>query len=346
MDISTFILIAALGVSLATAIGLAWACYKLLLDRGRLLLRQPEIDGKDSRGDWRGLAPGSLLSDFALPALDGRTFTLSRLAERPLLLIFVQPTCLYSRALARELGGAHPAMGEDAPLPVTIVIGEAPDGETLMPFAALPGPVLFDRQAQAAQLTRVAITPVGYQLDAERRTVGPIILGPEALLAAARNAPRREGLALPAAVSPLREIERSLSPLPVGAEAPRFTLPTLTGKDWSRHDQRGQDLILVFSDPGCPPCLPLLVALGERFDPRVIVVSRGDRLENEQVARASGLTAPVLLQRTREVARAFGTLETPAAIQIDAAGRIAAGPVIGADAVLALIRQATHDSAH
>jgi peroxiredoxin len=205
--------------------------------------------------------------------------------------------------------------------------------------------VLFDRHGQAAQLTRIGITPVGYQLDVERRTVGPIVLGPAALLAAARNEPRREGLALPAAVSPLRQIEPSLSSLPIGAEAPPFTLSTLTGEDWSLQDRRGRDLILVFSDPGCPPCLPLLAALGERFDPRVIVISRGDPAENEQVARASGLTAPVLLQRTREVARAYGTLETPAAIQINAAGGIAAAPAIGADAVLAMIRQSAHDSA-
>jgi peroxiredoxin len=308
------------------------------------LLRQPEIAGKDSRDDWRGLTPGSLLSDFALPAIDGRTCTLSSLAERPLLLIFVQPTCLFSRSLAREL--AEGRLVPNAPLPVVIVSGEMPDEETLAPFAALPGPVLFDPHGQAAQLTRIGITPAGYQLDVERRTVGSIILGPAALLAAARNAPRSEGLALPAAVSPLHQIEPSLSPLPIGAEAPQFTLSTLTGEDWSLQEQRGRKLILVFTDPGCPPCLPLLTTLGERSDPRVVVISRGDPAENDQVARSSGLNAPVLLQRTREVARAYGVLETPAAFQVDATGRIAAGPAIGANAVLALIRQSAHDSAH
>src|SRR4029079_12901093 len=70
-----------------------------------------------------------------------------------------------------------------------------------------------------------------------------------------------------------------------------------------------------------------------------IVISRGDPAENEQIARSFGLSAPVLLQRTREVARAYGVLETPAAFQLDAAGRIAAGPAISANAVLALIHQ-------
>ena len=337
MNTPTVILIAALAMSLAIAIGLGWACYRLLLDRGRLLLLQPEIGEHTSPDAWRGLAPGSVLSDFALPALDGRMITLSGLSERPLLLIFVQPTCLFSRALARELSGAHPETDKDAPLPVVIVIGEAPDAEALTVFAPLPGPVLFDRHGQAAQLTRIGITPAGYQLDAERRTVGPIMLGPASLLAAARNALRSEALALPAAVSPLRPIEQSPSPLPVGAEAPSFTLPMLTGGEWSLRAQRGRPLTLVFADPDCPPCLPLLSALGTRGRDGVIVVSRGDAAENEHVARSVGLSAPVLLQRTREVARAFGTLETPAAFQLDAAGRITAGPAIGADAVLDLL---------
>jgi hypothetical protein len=45
------------------------------------------------------------------------------------------------------------------------------------------------------------------------------------------------------------------------------------------------------------------------------------------------------VQRGREVARAYGTLDTPAAFIIDAAGAVAAGPAIGADAVLALIAE-------
>src|SRR5262249_41005766 len=139
------------------------------------------------------------------------------------------------------------------------------------------------------------------------------------------------------AVSPLRQSEHSLAPLPIGAEAPPFTLPALTGEDWSLPDQRGHVLILVFSDPACPPCLPLLAALGERFDPRVTVISRGNPAENDQAARSAGLQTPVLLQRTREVARAYGMLETPAAFQVDALGRIAAGPAIGATAILDLL---------
>ena len=98
----------------------------------------------------------------------------------------------------------------------------------------------------------------------------------------------------------------------------------------------------MFSDPGCPPCLPLLAALAERPDSRVVVISRGDAADNAPAARSAGLTAPVLLQRTREVARAYGVLETPAAFQIDAAGRIVAGPAIGAEAVLDLLAEATN----
>jgi peroxiredoxin len=128
--------------------------------------------------------------------------------------------------------------------------------------------------------------------------------------------------------------------LPIGAPAPDFILLTISGETWSPRDMRGQPFALVFSDPECPPCVPFLARLAQVGDAGVVLVSRGDAERNRRAAAQAGITAPVLLQRNREMARAFGLLDTPSAYAIDAEGRIAAGPAIGEEEVLSLMSHA------
>jgi peroxiredoxin len=329
-------LVVAFVLALIVAGALGWACYRLLVDRGHLLLRLPDTSDQDAPQSPGGLRPGSFLSDFALPALGGGTVTLSGLVRCPLLLVFVRPDCLFSRALARELAAPHQDV--NAPLPVLIVSGDVNNREDLLPFRALPGPVLLDPEGQVARLMRVSMTPSGYQIGSERRTVGPLLAGPAALLAAARGEPVDESATLPQAVTPLpRSLPASLVPLPSGAPAPAFTVPLAAGGEWSLRAHRGQPLTLIFSDPDCPPCATLLTELSGRDTTGIVLVSRGDAAQNRHLTETAGLAVPVLMQRHREVARSYQTLETPAAYLIDARGAIAAGPAIGTEEVLALI---------
>jgi peroxiredoxin len=339
-DPLTAALAAVLVLTLIVAAGLGWVCYRLLVDRGHLLLRldAPERGGKDRIKT--GLRAGAYLSDFALPARGGGFVTLSGLTGKPLLLVFVRPDCLFSRAFARELAALESS--DIAPMPVLVVSGDIGDPQRCHPFGGLPGWVLLDPPGQVAHLMRVTATPAGYLTDAGRRTVGGLLRGPAALLAAARGEPVPDERDLPRAVSAIPDAPTfTLTPLPPGTVAPNFTLPTVNGGEWSLIDHRGAPLTLVFSDPGCPPCAALLAKLGQHDTTGMVLVSRGDAEENRWVAESAGLTAPVLLQRSREVARDYRVLETPAAYRIDEGGAIAAGPAIGAEEVLALIARAS-----
>ena len=342
MEQTPNMLAVALAVALAVTGLLGWACYRLIVDRGRLLLRlaavQPAIPVPVS-----GFPAGAMLPDFALPALSGETVTLSALAGRPLLLVLVRADCLYSRTFAREL--ADLPVTPSSPLRVLVVSGDAGDAHALAPFAVAPGLVLLDPSGQLASLARVTVTPAGYLVDEQRRTTSRLLTGPSALLAAAQGEPPATARA-PLAVSPLPRQGPALPPLPIGASAPDFTLPTLAGDPWSLQEQRGQPFTLVFSDPDCPPCAPLLARLGQHENDGMVVISRGDAGQNRRAATQAGITAPVLLQRNREVARAYGLLDTPAAYAIDARGRIAAGPAVGEEAVVGLIAERDANGAH
>jgi hypothetical protein len=331
MDPSTILLLGVAAVALALIAALGWASYRLLIDRGRLLLRLEAAHPVAAPRAPRGLPPGAYLNDFALPALDGRIVTLSALIGPPLLLVVVQPECLFSRAFAREM--REQTSAPHAPLPVLILSGEVESPALLAAFEGLPGWLVLDARGQMARLLRISVTPAGYLVDARRCTASPLLIGPEALLAAVRGAMTQEQPMLPTAFTPLPEPtghHARRPPLGPGDEAPDITLPLLSGGTWSLRARRGHPLTILFSDPGCPPCQKLLAKLPTIDNNRLVIVSQGN-------AAPAIEGAQVVVQQSRETARAFGVLQTPAAYAIDAAGIITAGPGIGIDAALAII---------
>jgi peroxiredoxin len=219
-----------------------------------------------------------------------------------------------------------------------IVVGVVADAEIVALASRSSMPVLLDGEGQVARLLRVTVAPAGYAIDRGRQTVGPPLVGPAALLAAARGETVEASTAEPLAFTPLPKRDvAARSPLGPGDDAPRFTLPTTVGAAWPLDAHLGRPFGLVFADPGCPPCRTLLAELVGLDAAGLVVVSRGDPVANRRLGAALGPAATVVVQQNREVARAFGALETPSAYLIDARGAIAAGPALGTEEVLALI---------
>ena len=124
-----------------------------------------------------------------------------------------------------------------------------------------------------------------------------------------------------------------------GDLAPAFDLPALGGGHVSLDQllapERG--LTIVFTDPGCGACDPLLPEVGRlQRDPTtqapLVVISMGDDDDNRAKAEEHGLE-PVLIQEDFTVARSLGVNGMPGALQLDAEGRIVAAPAMGAERV-------------
>lgn len=159
--------------------------------------------------------------------------------------------------------------------------------------------------------------------------------------------------------------------LPVGADAPAFSLAALNGGvvSLAHIKARAKTAILVFIEPGCGPCSellpdiaaaqvrslwldasvdaaqPLAHTAGDRQSAPdshtlVIVVTQGDARENR--AKTAGLgVRNVLLQQAREVADAYKVVGTPSAVRITN-GVVASALAAGPDAVRSLLNDALH----
>ncbi len=142
---------------------------------------------------------------------------------------------------------------------------------------------------------------------------------------------------------------RMPAPLPVGAPAPAFELPSPLGETVRLQDLTGGDrpLAVVFVEPGCAPCealLPELAGLqrdasGATF---AVVVSRGD--PDAAGALLGEHEVPLaLIDGDGAVADAFHVFVTPSAIAVGADGLIRSAAVAGPDAVLDLLRRVGED---
>jgi thiol-disulfide isomerase/thioredoxin/uncharacterized membrane protein YphA (DoxX/SURF4 family) len=134
--------------------------------------------------------------------------------------------------------------------------------------------------------------------------------------------------------------------LPLGADAPAFELPDLSGARVSLQHllAPGRPLLLVFSSPSCGPCralAPDIRSWRERYSDRltVVVVSEGTVMDHPE----EGDHRTVLLQFKREVAEAYQAWGTPSALLLSPSGAVASGVAAGAEQIARLVASATSD---
>lgn len=118
----------------------------------------------------------------------------------------------------------------------------------------------------------------------------------------------------------------------VGAAAPDFSLPGLTGESIRLSDLRGQVVLVNFWTTWCPPCreeMPALQQVYERLGERGLVVlgvnwtQVDDPQAVEPFARELGLTFPILLDRYGAVSEElYQILGLPTSILIDRDGTV------------------------
>jgi peroxiredoxin len=341
----------ALGLTWLVLAPCIWLGYQLMVQNGRIVLRLEALEQGAPLGPPNddeldaGLPVGSVLLDFELPLLTGGMDRFSAWRDKQVLLIFVDPSCPFSRALIDDLSQL-PA-GEPSPLIVST--GSPEQNRELFEPDEMRLPVFLQEGFEVAVLASAPATPSGYLVDRVGRTESPLALGLHELR-------RLAGLVTPGRQEPagaagadftihagdpvFASYGEELHGLPVGTPAPAVRLTRLGGGEFSIEDYRGRPVLLVFVDPeraASQALLPELAALARRSPASaVVVVSRGDPASNEAWAQQCGGDLQIGLQRYWEASRAFHLVAIPVAFLLDEHGTIAAEPAIGMDAILAL----------
>jgi peroxiredoxin len=130
----------------------------------------------------------------------------------------------------------------------------------------------------------------------------------------------RDGACIALEPDPLPEFLRNATP--------DFQLPDAAGHTVSLSQQRGHPVLLNFWATWCPPCVdevPSLEDLARRLkgsDMRMLAVSVDDEWDQIRRFFAKGSDIGVLLDKSHDIPKKFGTEKFPETFMIDSAGRV------------------------
>ena len=284
-------------------------------------------------GPWRTTStnPPSMVGRsalaFTVTDFDGTGVTLASLLDsvKPLLLVFINPTCTSCHEALGDIGKWQHAYADRLQIAV-ISTGTADANRPLAMEHGLQR-LYIQRNRELIKQYGLAMAPAAVVVQ----TDGRIATEPQYGQAAIRQMVT-ETLGVDVAPAP-----PEIRPVRRGDPAPRIDGVDLDGKPVSVDDYLGAPYLLVFWAPECGYCEQLLPRLRafEHATTRVplIVVSKGSVTANQ----ALRLSSPIMIDDKRTIAEAYGISGTPAALLIGAKGLVASDVANGAQAVGAYI---------
>jgi peroxiredoxin len=350
-------------ILLAALAGVSWLLVHLLGQNGRLLVRLDRIeaalanadieiadDDEDEDEEEEGLAFGAPAPAFSLSGLYGETMTLDslRAAEKPVLLIFTDPSCGPCNAMMGDVGKWQRDLAEKLTIAV-ISRGSLEDNRNKARQHNLTH-VLMQKDNEVADAYQTFGTPTAVLVRPDGTIGSAAAGGAQQIRTLVKQAaegkvpvakPRLAALPRPTqAQRPAANAQAPRGIASIGKDAPVVELSNLDGEPVRLADFAGHPTAILFWNPGCGFCQRMLDDLKTwesdkpEGAPNLLVVSTGEVERNREL----GLSSPVVLDSGFNVGRAFGASGTPSAVLVGADGKIASGLAVGGPTVISLLR--------
>lgn len=293
-----------------------------------------EVAREDVFSPHAGLPIGAPAPDFELPDLKGRVVSLEHLLHggKPVLLVFVSPTCSPCQALEPELAAWQQELKDRLDF-VFISRGSAGDNEKNL--GGEPGrQILLQKEKEVQELYLAPWTPTALLVGAAGKIAGHPAAGDTAIRALV------EKIKSANVADELFFAANGHSPPPqIGESITDFKLPELSGKLIAKQDLLGRKTLAMFWSLTCPHCSNMLDELRnwEKTNGtggiQLVLFSRGET----EAHQALNLSSPVLLDENYETSEKLGMKGTPSAVLINEEGVIVSETAIGAAQIRALI---------
>lgn len=338
-----------LGVALLAA--QAWLLVRMNTNQQRLaerLLTLPAAtvgppEAAVSTPPPAGLPVGSPAPEFRLPGLEGAKVSLQDLlkAGKTSMLLFISPTCGPCLALAPDV--ARWQEDYDPALQFVLVsTGSSDDNRTKAAEHGLTQ-VLLQKKFEIGDKYQVAGTPSAVLIAPDGTIASPLAQGADEIRALldqyVEQLAAQAGITLVDEGESERALRRVTSPFTLGAPAPDVSFRGLMGETLTLANFRGRNTALLFWDAWCPHCQEMEADL-EAWErerpsdaPDLVIVVPGWLVPPKKIAFRS----PIVIDHDERTTQAFHADFTPVAVLIDAEGRIASQPAIGAEPIFRLL---------
>lgn len=277
---------------------------------------------------------GAPAPDLTFDDLSGGTIRLADLRGRGTALLFWRTTCSYCQALEPVLQAWEDDRPAGAP-DLLVVLTEPPPADTPL---HLHSHAVLDRDSAAGNALHSTGTPTAVLIDAAGNLASQPAVGADAIRPLLHLEPAT-------AVSPPIPLLDQAPPRPVtpapaaGTPAPDISFTDLRGGRLRLSDLRGRDTLLLFwnsADEACrrlEPDLKVWETNAPPDAPELVVVVSGSTAANQVIDFGSR----VVIDRDGSASAVVGVRSTLSALLLDAHGKIALAPAIGADAILTLV---------
>ena len=271
-----------------------------------------------------------------------------RAAEKPVLLLFTDPSCGPCNAMMGDVGKWQRDLSEKLTIAV-ITRGSLEDNRNKAKQHNLTH-VLMQQDNEVADAYQTYGTPTAVLVRPDGTIGSAAAGGAEQIRTLVKQAaegkvpvPKPRLAAVPRPVQARQPSANAQAPrgiASIGKDAPVVELNNLDGEPVRLADFAGHPTAVLFWNPGCGFCQRMVDDLKAwesdkpEGAPNLLVVSTGEAERN----REQGLTSPIVLDSGFSVGRAFGASGTPSAVLVGADGKIASGLAVGGPTVISLLR--------
>jgi thiol-disulfide isomerase/thioredoxin len=318
------------------------AAMKKLIDED--YAESAPVEREDAAPPVEGLPVGAVAPPFALPTLAGGQTSLDDLLAlgKPTLLLFVSPNCAPCKSLLPHVRVWQRDYGDHLTI---VVLSKGSEKEVQSKIAKYEARhLLLLGESSLSDDYQAKWTPAAVLIDRRGRIASAVAAGEDAIRALVTHT-------VTTAESPAigqngsnghrPQIKVGSSLFKVGEPAPRFSLPDLRGQEAGLDDLHGAETLLLFWNPSCGFCKAMAEDI-RRWEgdsptgaPRIVFISSGEAAEVK--AESENFKSPFLHDQEFEIGPMFGAKGTPAAILIDAEGRISSSTAVGEKNILALL---------
>lgn len=283
-----------------------------------------------------GLPIGAPFPEFELPTLSGRMTRFEHLLTRgrPLLFLFVSPTCEPCKALMPEVEKWREELAGKADF-ILISSGNAGENKDRFP-ASFGSDILLQKKREISESVRAKWTPTALFVRADGTIASYPAVGDTSireLVDDVRSADLSDAQLF------FARSGNGAKPPKIGEAVPEFELPDLDGGQVTHSDLRGEKTLAVFWSLTCPHCKSMVEDLKKweesrnNGEPKLVVFSDGPIDDHREL----GLRSPVVIDKDHKTSEMLGMFGTPSAVLIDEEGRIATETGVGAQNIWALI---------
>src|ERR1043166_5691805 len=276
-----------------------------------------------------GLPIGAIFPDFELRDVRGSTVSLDDLKtdNKPLLFVFISPTCKPCKALVPEFEQWQEELNEKLKM-VFVSTGEA--GDNTEKFnGEVPKLILLQEKRELAEAVKAQWTPTAVLRDANGRIGSHIVAGDTAIRELIDQIEKKD---LKKEFAFFTNGNGHAQGTKLGETIPQFSLADIQGNEVSSESFIGRETLVAFWSLTCPFCREMIADLREweatkgEDDPALVVFSEGDLTEH----RDFGLKSPVILEKDYKTAEKFGMFGTPSAVLVNEQGTIISETAAGA----------------